>query len=140
MRKFLYVSMVMIVLGFVGEKAFAHKEMPGVPVEPEAQLDEVLGKNVCIVDNFGDQYNLIIDNGTISGTVDTPDCGHYSNLTGSYSGTSFTFHTGEPDAWWLRCRGYRVDGTVDIKTKTASGRYVTDGGFGSGPITFAICN
>lgn len=79
---------------------------------------------------------LFIDRGGISGTVDHPQCGCYSNLTGSYSGTNFRFHTGNPDIN-NGCVGYSVTGVVNLNTKTASGTFQNDGG---GSITFALCN
>ncbi len=114
-------------------------DMPGnPPAEEDVTLEEVLGKNICVVDNYGITYNLTVGGGVITGSADHPSCGHYSNVSGTYTGKSFSMHVGNPSN--TSCVGYTYTGVVNSKTKTASGTWVNDGGGGSGSFTAALCN
>ena len=114
-------------------------DMPGnPPAEPDVTLEEVLGRDVCVVDNYGIVYNLTVGGGVITGTAEHPSCGHYSDVSGTYTGKSFSMHVGNPSN--PNCVGYTFTGVVNSRTKTASGTWVNDGGGGSGSFTAALCS
>lgn len=53
-------------------------DTPGSPsAEPDVSLEEVLGREVCVVDNYGIVYNLTVGGGIITGTAEHPSCGHF---------------------------------------------------------------
>jgi len=136
MKKLIFGALIAAGLMFAGVvNVYAH-DVPGTPSESDAQMDEVMGTQICAVDNYGNVYNLTVSNGTIDGTMDSPYCGHYGDVTGTYTGLSFQMHMGAPSS---SCVGFTYTGVVNPQTKTASGTYVNDGGSGSGSFTMSLC-
>ena len=136
MKKLIFGALIAAGLMFAGVvNVYAH-DVPGTPSESDAQMDEVMGTQICAVDNYGNVYNLTVSNGTIDGTMDSPYCGHYGDVTGTYTGLSFQMHMGSPSS---SCTGFTYTGVVNPQTKTASGTYVNDGGSGSGSFTMSLC-
>jgi len=139
MKKLIFGALIAAGLMFAGGTVYAQPtfDIPGAPSESDVQMDEVLGMQICAVDNYGNVYNLTVSNGTIDGTMDSPYCGHYGDVTGTYTGLSFQMHMGNPSS--SSCVGFTYTGVVNPQTKTASGTYVNDGGSGSGSFTMSLC-
>ncbi|OHB97185.1 MAG: hypothetical protein A2W74_01770 [Planctomycetes bacterium RIFCSPLOWO2_12_38_17] len=139
MKKLIFGALIAAGLMFAGGTVYAQPtfDIPGAPSESDVQMDEVLGMQICAVDNYGNVYNLTVSGGNISGTMDSPYCGHYGCVTGTYSGLSFVMHMGCPSN--SSCIGFTYTGVVNPQTKTASGTWVNDGNQGSGSFTMSLC-
>ena len=139
MKKLIFGALIAAGLMFAGGTVYAQPtfDIPGAPSESDVQMDEVMGTQICVVDNYGNVYHLTVSNGAINGTMDSPYCGRYSSVTGTYTGLSFQMHMGNPSS--SSCIGFTYTGVVNTQTKTASGTYVNDGGSGSGSFTMSLC-
>ncbi len=138
MKKILLGILLLIGLTFTSANIYANQgDTPGAPSNgPAVNLEDVLGRVICTVDNYGNVYSLTLNGGVISGTMDSPYCGSYGCVTGTYQGLSFNMHMGCPSG---SCIGFTYTGVVDMNTKTASGTWANDGGAGSGSFTMSLC-
>lgn len=139
MKNLIFGALIAAGLMFAGGTVYAQPtfDIPGAPSESDVQMDEAMGMQICAVDNYGNVYHLTLSNGTINGTMDSPYCGNYGNVTGTYTGLSFNMHMGSPSN--SSCTGFTYTGVVNQQTKTASGTWVNDGGVGSGSFTMGVC-
>ena len=122
---------IIVLLGLIigiSEKMYA-KQKPHIPGIRSAStksikitLEEVLGSQVCMIDNSGIIYDLEIDNGKIIGTAKFPQCESCSHLTGRYKGTRFWFHVRKLQQG--DCKSYTYTGNIiDTDTKSMEGRW-----------------
>ena len=98
MRKWLAVPLRAVGLWFVGASLPALAASPTDTGGEQESLQSILGRIVCIVDNFGFVWNLEVGGGSISGSVNTGAfCGTYG-VTGTHTGPSFVATASNPGA------------------------------------------
>ncbi len=149
MRKWLAVPLLAVGLWFVGGSLPALAASPTDTGGEQESLRDILGRNVCLVDNFAFVWNLNISRTggpplttSISGTVDAVDefgvfaCTY--SVSGSSSGASFNMTASNPIPPEPCCGSFTYTGVVDKPSRTAAGTWSNVCDF-AGFFTMGLC-
>lgn len=136
MRKWLAVPLLAVGLWFVGASLPALAASPTDTGGEQESLESILGRVVCIVDNFGIVYNLNVGGGSITGTANA-GCPNLYSVSGSNVGASFTFTASGGDGV-ICCESFTYTGVADKPSRTASGTW-SNVCNGSGSFTAGLC-
>ena len=97
-------------------------------------IDTADGGTYCLVDDWGNQYNLTTSGMYIQGTADTVNCGTCP-LIGMVKGSLFSFYVDIPSGTGGCAEGY----VVAARKSTKNGKWHNAGNPGTGSVHFTPC-